>query len=208
MIERDNQRWINDLKSSGVDKDAALNDLHSIITRGLSHAMTRWLKPDNPLFQPLIEEAAQESLLKVLANIDSFEGRSKFTTWVYKIAVREALSDLRRKRWENVSLDEIVEAYQNENWFPDPGTNVEQRIHQNELVEKVKKIINHELTEKQRIALIALGFRRMNLQEVAARLNTNRNALYKLLHDSRKRLKKRLEEEGISVSEIFQAFES
>jgi RNA polymerase sigma-70 factor (ECF subfamily) len=208
MTERDNQSWINDLKSQGEQQNDALKDLRVIVERGLSHALTRWLKVDDPLFQSLVEEATQETLIKVLDNLDSFEGRSKFTTWVYKIAVRVALTDLRRKRWENVSLDEIVEDYQNENIFPDKKVKVEEEVFQGELVEKVKEIINHELTEKQRTALIALGFRGMSLLEVAERLNTNRNALYKLLHDARKRLKKRLRDEGLEISEIFAAFEA
>lgn len=206
MKERDNHEWITDLKSTGARQAAALEELRRIISRSLAHALTRYLKPDDPRFETLVEEATQDSLLKVLHNLDSFAGRSKFTTWVYKIAIRVALTELRRKRWQNVSLDEMIENYENESLFSANQVDSEEKAHQDDLIQQVSEIINNHLTVKQRTALIALGGG-MPLEEVAHRMGTNRNALYKLLHDARKNLKSQLSAEGLSVDEILTAFE-
>lgn len=66
------------------------------------------LKSERALSFSYPEETAQETLLRVLDRLDSFEGRSQFMTWVYTIAVRIALTELRRKRWKNVSLESMV----------------------------------------------------------------------------------------------------
>jgi RNA polymerase sigma-70 factor (ECF subfamily) len=206
MIRRDNQTWINDLNSVGSVQAAALEDLRAVITRGLSQALIRYLKPNDPHFQTLVEESTQETLLKVLDNLPQFEGRSRFTTWVYKIAVRTALTELRRKRWKNVSLDEMIEEHHDENFFPANQITVAKRSEQNDLIDMVNKAVQNHLTEKQRVALMAVG-NGVALEEVARRLGTNRNAVYKLLHDARKKLKNRLYEEGLNIEEILAVFE-
>ncbi len=109
MQSRTNEAWLTDLRSSGPERDAALEDLRLIIEKGLPYALSRWLSPDLPQFSALIDEVTQETLLRVLDQLDTFEGRSQFTTWVHKIAVRIALTELRRKRWRDTSLDELTE---------------------------------------------------------------------------------------------------
>ena len=94
MSKRTNDQWINDFRTSGSDQDAALADLHRIILAGLPYALSTWLSADDPRFQPLAEEVAQETLLRVPDHLDTFEGRSQFITWVHKIAVRVALTEL------------------------------------------------------------------------------------------------------------------
>ena len=61
-------------------------------------------------------------------------------------------------------------------------------------------------TDKQRQALVA-KIQGMPLEEVARRMGSNRNALYKLIHDARQRLKERLLAEGLAAEEILAAFE-
>ena len=75
-------------------------------------------------------------------------------------------------------------------------------------MELVMRLIAEQLTDRQRQAMQAVMMHGMNLQEVAVRMGTNRNALYKLLHDARKRLKKHLLAEGLSPQEILAAFET
>ncbi|MEM5774416.1 MAG: sigma-70 family RNA polymerase sigma factor, partial [Anaerolineaceae bacterium] len=200
-----NASWLSDLRTPGIPQDEALEDLREIIKRGLAGALTRYLPPDDPHFEWLVEESAQDTLLKVLDKLDTFEGRSQFTTWVYRIAVRSALTELRRKRWQNVSLDEMSETFEGDNLFPSPEPRTEDQIQRHQMIERVRDIIEHELTEKQRAALIALSGG-MAMDQVASELSTNRNALYKLMHDARKRLKKRLADEGLNVDEILAAF--
>lgn len=209
-MERDNQTWIADLGASGQRREQALADLRVIIRSGLPYAVSKWLSPTEPGFESLVEEATQETLLKVLDKIDTFRGQSKFTTWVYKIAVRVALSDLRRHRWRDVSLDELAEKPESPlsstvmaSNAPDPELSTEQK----DLMERVWKILHEELTEKQSRAILAIINHGIPLDELAAKMGMERNALYKLLHDARIRLKKRLAEQGLTPTEILATFE-
>ena len=168
MTDRTNEEWIADLKADGDQKEAALADLRAAIATGLPYALSNYLTPDNPQFGSLAEEVTQDTLLRVLDHLDSFEGRSRFTTWVQKIAVRIALTELRRRRWRDFSLDSLVEE-------------------------------NEEL--------VATAIEGVPLEEVARRMDMKRNALYKLLHDARLRLKKRLANEGLTTEDVWAAFD-
>jgi RNA polymerase sigma-70 factor, ECF subfamily len=210
MTTRTNEAWLSDLRSSGEAREAALEDLRSIVQKGLPYALSRWLSPDQPQFNSLVEEVTQETLLRVLDQLDSFEGRSQFTTWVHKIAVRIALTELRRKRWRDASLDELTE---NEDIPPPPGlladpqAGPEISAERADMIVRVRRIIDEELTERQRQALLLLGVQDMPMEDAARKLKTNRNALYKLLHDARLRLKNRLSMEDINAHEVLALFE-
>jgi RNA polymerase sigma-70 factor (ECF subfamily) len=210
MTNRTNEQWISDLRDKGEAREAALEDLHTIILRGLPFALSRWLSPSNPLFEPLTEEVAQETLLRVLDQLHTFEGRSQFTTWVHKIAIRIALTELRRKRWQDSSLDEMVDNEEkpiSPRILEESRATPEQSAERLDMMDRVRRVIDEELTERQRSALMMLGMQGMPMEEAAKRLKTNRNALYKLLHDARLRLKQRLQTEGLDAQEILAAFE-
>jgi RNA polymerase sigma-70 factor (ECF subfamily) len=210
MPTRTNEEWLADLRNSGAIYEDALNDLRAIIQKGLPYALTRWLSSDNPLFQPLVEEVTQETLLRVLDHLGTFEGRSLFTTWVHKIAIRIALTELRRKRWKDASLDELTE---NEDAPPplgllaDSQASPETSAERADMLARVRRILEEELTPKQREALILLGLQDMPMADAAKRMKTNRNALYKLLHDARLRLKRRLALDDITPQDLLTAFE-
>jgi RNA polymerase sigma-70 factor (ECF subfamily) len=210
-MERTNEQWIDDLTASGSAREDALADLRRIIRSGLPYSLSKYLSPSDPQFDALADEVVQESLLRALDHLDTFEGRSKFTTWVHKIAVRVALTELRRKRWEDVSLDEILESSEApsnlgllESEDADPDLITEQK----DMFAHVRRIIDEELTERQRKALVALGVHGMPVEEVARRMDMKRNALYKLMHDARLRLKARLAVEGLNVEDVLEVFES
>jgi RNA polymerase sigma-70 factor (ECF subfamily) len=210
MATRTNESWLADLRAEGETRSLALEDLRAIIQRGLPYALSRWLSPDQPQFNALVDEVTQETLLRVLDQLDTFEGRSQFTTWVHKIAVRIALTELRRKRWRDSSLDELTE---NEDAPPPPGlladsqAGPETSAERADMLVRVRRIIDEELTDRQREALILLGMKDMPMEDAARKLKTNRNALYKLLHDARVRLKSRLSMEDISPHEVLALFE-
>jgi len=211
MITRTNDQWLSDLGADGPAHEAALEDLRAIILRGLPFALSRWLSPSKPQFEALTEEVAQETLLRVLGQLHTFEGRSQFTTWVHKIAIRIALTELRRKRWQDSSLDEMVDNEEtpvSPRILEDSRASPEQTAERTDMMERVRRVIDEELTERQRSALIMLGMQGMPMDETARRLNTNRNALYKLLHDARLRLKQRLQTEGLDAQEVLAAFEA
>jgi RNA polymerase sigma-70 factor (ECF subfamily) len=210
MTTRSNEQWLSDLRTDGATKEAALEDLRAIVARGLPFALSRWLSPASPQFESLAEEVTQETLLRVLAQLHTFEGRSMFTTWVHKIAIRIALTELRRKRWQDSSLDEMLddeEILVSPRILEDARPTPEQSAERADMLARIRRVINEELTERQRRALVMLGMQGMPMEEAARRLKTNRNALYKLLHDARLRLRQRLQVEGLNVEEVFSAFE-
>lgn len=210
MATRTNEAWLADLRANGETRSMALEDLRAVIQKGLPYALSRWLSPDLPQFNSLVDEVTQETLLRVIDQLDTFEGRSQFTTWVHKIAVRIALTELRRKRWRDSSLDELTE---NEDAPPPPGlladsqAGPETSAERVDMMARVRRIIEEELTDRQRQALILLGVQDMPIEDAARKLKTNRNALYKLLHDARLRLRTRLATEEIAPHEVLALFE-
>ena len=206
---RDNEIWLIDLRAGGVQRDDALADLRALLLRALPKGIATWLSPENPEFEPFIEDTAQETLLRVLNGLDTFEGRSQFTTWVYKISLRVALNELRRRRWRDVSLEGLEEddfndgpPHQFTSFEPGPATVVERA----DILQRVQQIMAEELTERQRAAMHAINMQGVPMEVVARRMGTNRNALYKLLHDARLRLKHRLEREGLPPKELLEMF--
>jgi RNA polymerase sigma-70 factor (ECF subfamily) len=201
--ERTNQEWLDALRGPG--REQALADLRAFLIRGLRHALADWSNVD----QTTLEDFAQEALLKILANLDSFRGESRFTTWAQKIAVRVALTELRRHRWRDVSLDKIT-SFPDTDSIPyrtaDPSAWPERQAMQQMILDTLRRLISEELTDKQRQAMTAVYLRGMPLEEVARRMGTNRNALYKLLHDARQRLQKAMVAEGVSSQDVVDAF--
>ncbi|MFQ5614084.1 MAG: RNA polymerase sigma factor [Anaerolineae bacterium] len=206
MVERDNAQWLSDLSQPGPNHDDALADLRALLLRGLGYTLASHSNVD----RSTLEDLVQDALLKILAKLDTFRGESRFTTWAQKIAVNVAFSELRRRRWRDVSLDEMTEIA-NGDFVPDTlvdeGVGPEQQTVQRMVLRVLRRVIDNELTERQRQALVATRIHGVPLEEVARRMGTNRNALYKLLHDARQRLKKALVAEGMSAEEILAAFE-
>jgi len=211
MSKRTNELWLKDLNTKGELRESALADLHQIIMGGLPYVLSKWLSANDPRFNALAEEVTQDTLMRVLDRLDTFEGRSQFTTWVHKIAVRIALTELRRKRWENVSFEQLVEG---EEFSPPKDLMVDHQASSPEhhfegadMLERIQRIMAEELTDKQRQSMIAIAIKGMPLEEVACRMGSNRNALYKLMHDTRLKLKRRLAEEGLTPADVLAVFE-
>ncbi len=209
-LQRTNDQWLTELRLEGPHREVALADLRANILYNLPYALRNWLAPDHPHFAALAEEVAQETLLRVLEHLDSFEGRSQFTTWTYKIAVRVALTELRRRRWKDVSLEGLTdntEGGDTPRMIADTTPGPETVMEQTDLLARVQQMMREELTDKQMRAMMAVAIQEMPLEEVARRLGTERNALYKLLHDARLRLKRRLAREGLTPGELLAVFE-
>ncbi len=209
MVQRTNDEWLAALRQKGEPQAQAIEDLRAIILRGLPYALAGKLPTNSPEFEALADEVAQETLLRVLDHLHTFEGRSAFTTWVHKIAVRGALTELRRRRWRDVPLPEMEmdnESDSPTNEMPDDKPSPEVAVERQDLMQRVNRIIMEELTEKQRQALMAVAMKGMPLEEAARRMGMNRNALYKLIHDARLRLKRRLEADGLTTQQVLATF--
>ncbi|MEX1248170.1 MAG: sigma-70 family RNA polymerase sigma factor [Anaerolineales bacterium] len=204
---RTNEEWLSALRARSPQ---ALEDLRAALVRGLRAALAS--RVDRGLDE-LAEDFAQEALLKILDNLDSFRGESRLTTWAQKIAIHIALSELRRRRWKDVSLQTFTQGRDGEELSPafiaDPGPQPDRVAAQRDLLRSVENILFEELTERQRAAMLAVLQDGLPLHEVAERMGTNTNALYKLLHDARKRMRERLEQQtGLSAGELLALFEA
>lgn len=199
MKERTNQEWVAELRFAPPQCNEAMESLRARLLAGLTHAFSARPGVD----RSLLEDLAQDSLLRVLDYLDSFRGESRFLTWAHTIAVRVALTELRRRKWRDVSL-ESYEAP--ENMFESRMGSPEEEAVQKDLLTTLDRVMRADLTEKQCLAMLAVRFNGMPLEEAARRMGTNRSALYKLLHDARRRLKRALLERGLTVREIMEAF--
>jgi RNA polymerase sigma-70 factor (ECF subfamily) len=153
-------------------------------------------------FDALSEDFVQEALLKVLGSLDSFKALSRFMTWAHKIAVRVALTELRRKRWQDVSLEHLMEQGAAGMLMEHPAAGPGMSAERSASMAAVGRIMAEELSEKQRMAVAAVALGRMPLEEVARRMGTNRNALYKMIHDARLKLRRRLARDGMAVQDL------
>jgi RNA polymerase sigma-70 factor (ECF subfamily) len=119
-----------------------------------------------------------------------------------------ALTELRRRRWRDVSLQDLFARREGADRGPaDPHLTSEQLALQNTVLGELRRIIDEELTDRQREAVVAVILEEMPISEVASRMGTNQNALYKLLHDARRTLKRQMQAAGLSPQEVLAAFE-
>jgi RNA polymerase sigma-70 factor (ECF subfamily) len=207
IIPRTNQDWLQSLREPASPE--ALDDLRAILLRGLRAALAGRVDGD---VDALAEDFVQDALLKVLANLETFRGESRFTTWAQRIAIHIAFSELRRRRWKDVPLQSFTQRMDGEEFTPalltSPASSPEAHAARQDLLSQVEDLIFEELTEKQRTALLAITQDEFPLPVVAERMQTNPNALYKLLHDARQKLKQRLEDKtGLSAQELLAFFE-
>ncbi|MGH2621652.1 MAG: sigma-70 family RNA polymerase sigma factor, partial [Anaerolineales bacterium] len=195
MPSLNNSEWISALRQQGETRERAVAELREILVRGLRHGLSTWLEPHTPSLESLTQETAQEAVLRILAQLDKFEGRSRFTTWAHKVAIRIALTELRHKEWKNVSLDQMLEPEGGESrelWLADTAPGPELTVEQNDLLARLSQLMKEELTPRQMNLMQAVALRGVPLEALAQKMNVERNALYKLMHDARLKLKRRL----------------
>jgi RNA polymerase sigma-70 factor (ECF subfamily) len=133
-------------------------------------------------------------MVAILSKLDDFRGQSKFTTWAYKFALYEAAAKIRKRAWQGRELP--LEA---EEWpqVPDPGPAPQGEVEMNDLLAAIREEIGTSLTPRQREVLVALALNEVPIDVLAERLGATRGALYKVLHDARKRLRAALAERGM-----------
>ena len=202
MRERTNEQWLAELR--GPNPDEAIADLYNLLVRGLKAAFGSHGGGVDANFG----DFAQEALIKITENLHSFRGESRFTTWAQKIAMNLALTELKRRRWHDVSLQDLFARRDVADRGPaDTQLTPEQLTFQNMVLGELRRMVDEELTDKQREAVVAVLLEEMPISEVARRMGTTQNALYKLLHDARRRLKRQMKAAGISPGEVLAAFE-
>ncbi len=207
ITKRTNEEWLSALSGDEATVANALEDLRVILLRGLKHALNARADLDYDRMDALAEDAVQDALLTIRDKADTFKGNSMFTTWAHKIAVHKALSELRRKRWKDASLDDMLESGSGIGMFRSSKPGPEGQMVRSQTMTVVQDIIKNELTDRQKQAMVALKIQGMPIQEVADRMGMKRNALYKLMHDARLKLKKRLAQEGLTPEDVLRQFE-
>ena len=194
-MTRNNLEWMEQLQQK---RGSTLTDLRMRLLRNLRKALASHPRVDDSF----LEDIVQDALLRILDKLDQFQGRSQFLTWATSIAIRVAMSELRRSRWKEVSLNELSANSssingQLLNGDASPGIDTQRTT----LFSALRDAIDNDLTMKQRSALLA-ELKGMPQDEIARHLGSNRNAVYKLTHDARKKLKNHLEAAGYTANDV------
>jgi len=197
MQQFQSQDWVPRLSVKGQEQDQALAELRTLLGQRLRRVFGS--KPG--VDESFIEDVVQDALLKILGALEQFQGKSKFTTWATTIAIRVALTEMRRMRWKDTSLDQLMESNSTGVAGLSASSRAEANVDKSQLVNAMYQIIDEELSDKQRTVLQA-ELQGMPLEEIGRRLGSNRNAMYKLAFDARKRLKKGLLSAGFSEIDL------
>jgi RNA polymerase sigma-70 factor, ECF subfamily len=200
---RNDGEWARDLASRDTAlRDHAVSDLRDMLLRGLAKSLSKNGRVDDAF----LEDVVQEASMKVLTKLDGFEGRSAFRTWAVTIAVRTAVSKMRTRDWQNVPLDSVTTDAEFEPQVAiDTSETSDQTSSRRLVLSKLKELIDSELTEKQWTAITA-ELAGMPLPQLADKMGSNTNSIYKLLHDARKKLRRGLEASGFTIEDVHEAW--
>ncbi len=214
-VSRSNQQWLQDLMAGSTNQSDAIDDLRTLLLRASQYTFNRnlndfWRLGREEILQ-LAQDCAQDALIAVLDHLQDFRGDSKFSTWAYKFAINISLMAARREKWKGVSLDELPETGEGafSEWLIrdySDGNMPEQSAMQSQLVQALRKAIEQDLTDKQRQVLNLMIFNEVPMDEVVRYMGTNRNSVYKLLHDARRKLKGSLQSQGFEVDAALESF--
>jgi RNA polymerase sigma-70 factor, ECF subfamily len=198
-LDLESREWLRALRAD-EDRDAAVARLHALLLRGARFEIAR-RRPTLPHLRgneldEIAVEAADDALMSVLRRLDDFRGASRFTTWAYKFALLEAAVKLRKRAWQGREVPLEPETW---SLFSSAGLAPDAALEQTELLATVQSGINEVLTPHQRRVLVALTLNGVPIDVLAERLSSTRGALYKTLHDARRKLRKHLQECGLSL---------
>jgi RNA polymerase sigma-70 factor (ECF subfamily) len=197
VLETATDSLLADLRAEGRTKQLAVERLHALLLRGARFEVAR-RRPSLPHLRgdeldDIALEAADDAAVSVLARLDDFRGESRFTTWAYKFALLEAAVKLRKRAWQGREIPLEPEQWTGfSSGTPSPAATAEQR----EQLQRLQQAIAELLTPHQRHVLVAIALNGVPIDVLAERLNTTRGALYKTLHDARRKLRQHLEEEA------------
>ncbi|MFL5916354.1 MAG: RNA polymerase sigma factor [Gaiellaceae bacterium] len=197
------EEWHLDLHAQGARRDEAVAHLHGLLLRAARFEVFRRRGSVPQLsaveLDELAEEAADDAALSVLRRLDDFRGESSFRTWAYKFALLEASVKVRRRAWRDREVTLEPERWESlAHAGPGPDDDAENAA----LLAAVRDGIRTALTPRQRQVLVAAVLEGVPIDVLADRLGSNRNALYKVLHDARRRLREHVAAAGFpEVSE-------
>jgi RNA polymerase sigma-70 factor, ECF subfamily len=191
--------WLAALRSEGPVRDEAVARLHDLLLRASRHELGRRRAALSHVrgeeLDDIATQAADDALMAVLRKLDDFRGASRFSTWAYKFALLEAGVRLRRRAWQDREV--VLEP---ESWptFASGDSSPQRQVEQTELLDALRRAVDGALTPHQREVFAALALNGVPIDVLAERLDTTRGALYKTLHDARRKLRAELEREGMA----------
>jgi RNA polymerase sigma-70 factor (ECF subfamily) len=181
--------WLASLRSTGAERETAARELHALLLRAARFELSRrrgQLAATREALDDLAVQSADDALSAILAKLDDYRFESRFTTWAYKFAILEAATRARRRAWQDRELPIDPDAWTR---LPsrtlDPAEDLERREQLRAIIEAVRT----ELSPHQREVLGALVLAEVPIDVLAERLGTTRGALYKTLHDARRKLR-------------------
>jgi RNA polymerase sigma-70 factor (ECF subfamily) len=191
------RNWVDALRADGFEREEALAELYDLLLRaarfeiGRRRAALAHVRGED--IDDLAVQAADDALVAVLAKLDTYRGASRFTTWAYKFALLEAGVKVRRRAWQG---HEVV--LEPESWpaLADPSASVHAGTEAAELLSELQRAVRDELTPHQRTVFTALALNEVPIDVLSERLGSTRGALYKTLHDARRKLRAELEAGG------------
>jgi RNA polymerase sigma-70 factor (ECF subfamily) len=189
----ESRAWLVALRGEGAERERAIAELHGLLLRAARFEVSRRRAALSHVrgeeLDDIAMQAANDALMAVLAKLDDFRGASRFTTWAYKFALLEAGAKLRRRAWQGREV--LLEP---ESWdrVADRANSVHEELEQAELLGALRDAIEDTLTPHQREVFSALALNEVPVDVLAERLDTTRGALYKTLHDARRKLRREL----------------
>jgi RNA polymerase sigma-70 factor, ECF subfamily len=202
QMDSESRRWLERLSAGSRDRDAAIAELRELLLRAASFEVRRRCAIFTQIRggdqEDLAEQSAGDAMVAILSKLDDFRGESQFTTWAYKFALYEAAAGTRKLAWQGRELP--LEA---EEWpqVPDPGPAPQGEVEMNDLLTAIRQEIESSLTQRQREVLVALALNEVPIDVLAERLGSTRGALYKVLHDARRKLRAALAARGLIIDE-------
>jgi RNA polymerase sigma-70 factor, ECF subfamily len=200
-LDPESRRWLDDLSTSDGARDEAVARLHELLLRAARFEVAR-RRPTLPHLRgddldDIAFEAADDALMSVLRHLDDFRGLSRFTTWAYKFALYEAAAKVRKRAWQGREIPLKAETWP---LIPDDHQRTaQQSVETTDTLTALHEAIEHDLSPHQREVLVALALNEVPIDVLAERLNTSRGALYKTLHDGRRKLRAALAARELSL---------
>jgi RNA polymerase sigma-70 factor (ECF subfamily) len=189
--------WVDALSGAGSERDAAVERLHAILVRAARFEVSRRGRAlgigTSTELDDLATQAADDALMAILRKLPTYRGESRFTTWAYKFALLEAGVKTRRRAWQGREVPLEADGWARlADRSGAPDTDAETA----ELLGAIGRAIADALTPHQREVLVAITLNGVPIDVLAERLSTTRGALYKTLHDGRRKLRAQLAAEG------------
>jgi len=193
--------WVEALSGAGRRRDDAVEALHALLLRAARFEVARRGGGRSGELDDLAMQAADDALMAVMRKLHTYRGESRFTTWAYKFALLEAAVKVRRRAWHGHEVPLEADGWAQ---LADRRSSPDADAETSELIGAVCDGIAEVLTPHQRTVLVALTLNDVPIDVLADRLGTTRGALYKTLHDARRKLRARLSEDGFALESTTQ----